>query len=100
VVGVNSGALYEGLAFGLTTFVLRAGCYEESRELFEQGHAFLVDGAEEIARVIQTGQKPQHSLSRDSLFRPGALVNVEAEITAVVQRSDLTTSRRGIALRS
>jgi hypothetical protein len=74
-IGVNSTALIEGMAFGLTTFILKTGWYEEMSGLYEQGHVFLVEGAGEIAERVREGLKPPKPLSREELFRPNSLEN-------------------------
>lgn len=83
-IGTNSTALYEGIPFGLTTFVLRAGWYEELRTLYEGGYAFLVDDAREIVDMIEGGLRPSRTLSRESIFRERSLDRIEDLVDEII----------------
>jgi hypothetical protein len=83
-IGTNSGALYEGLAFDLTTFVMKAGWYAEMRTLIEGGHAFLASGAAEIAEAIRAGARPPHKLSREEVFRSESRKNIRDAVDGIL----------------
>ena len=83
-IGTNSGALYEGLYFGLTTFVLKTGWYEEMKPLYDGGYAFLVSSAEEIGDRIRRHMKPPNHIEKESLFKSNSLENMERAITDIV----------------
>jgi len=91
-LGVNSGGLYEAMAYGLTPFILKAGLYEESRDLYENGYAFLVEVAGEIAAAIQAGRRPALRLDRESFFKSDALENMVREIGEILKGSSAACS--------
>jgi hypothetical protein len=68
-IGVNSTALYEGLHFGLRTFVVRARGAEELAPLIANGVATLVGSAEEVRAHIarSPGRRPVAGI--DQIFR-------------------------------
>lgn len=53
-VGVYSTAVYEGLGFGLTTYIYDIGHADTLTDLCEQGYAFYVRNAEELYANICT----------------------------------------------
>lgn len=83
-VGINSTALYEGLAFGVTTFILKTGWWAEMTRLVDEEAAFLVSTAEEIAAMIRAGARPSHPLTRDQLFRQNSRKNLRDALAGVL----------------
>ncbi len=83
-IGVNSTALVEGMAFDLTTFILKTGWYEEMRNFYENGHAFLTESADEIARLIQQGARPQAPLNPDRLFKNNSMAQLEQTLDSLI----------------
>lgn len=83
-VGVSSTALYEGLGFGLTTFVVKIDWYEEVRTLYENGYALLVSDAEEIVTAIQVGKPSLTPTNLDALFKKDGLRNIEYAIDSII----------------
>lgn len=65
-VGVNSTALYEGIAFGCKTFVLKCTGYEYMQDLIANNDAMLVDPDEEFD-LRWTGNE---EIGIDKYFRP------------------------------
>lgn len=95
-IGVHSNALWEGLGFGLATFVLKTGWYEEMEDLYKDGHAFLVSGADEIAVKIRGNEKPRYQLNMEAVYKGNSLQNIETAVDAIVQsRSGETCFRAG-----
>lgn len=86
-VGTNSTALYEGMYFGLTTFVLAAGRYEEMMPVIAHGGAFLVSHADEIADAVRGARQPPHKLDGERLFRSSSLSHIEQAIAEILQES-------------
>lgn len=86
-LGVNSGGLYEAMAFGAAPFVLKAGSYEESHCLYEDGCAFLVEDARQIATLMASGSRPPRMLDRESLFKSHAVENTLRELEAIIGNS-------------
>jgi hypothetical protein len=58
-VGVYSTAIYEGLGFGLTTYIYHIGHADTLADLCAQGYASYVSGAEELCRAIVAGQEEE-----------------------------------------
>jgi len=85
-IGVNSGGLYEGLCFGLTTFILKTGWYQESKNLYENKHAFLVESAEEIAEKIKSNELPSQKLDKENIYRENTLDNFEKAIESIITK--------------
>ncbi|MBI4063334.1 MAG: hypothetical protein HY401_03415 [Elusimicrobia bacterium] len=83
-IGINSTALYEGLAFGLTTFVLKTGLYREMERLYEGGHVFLASNPEEIARKILIQDAPA-TLDMNRVFRTDSLTNIENILPGIIE---------------
>jgi len=75
-VGINSTALCEGLAFGLTTFILKTEWYAEMAALIQSECVFLVSSAAEIAERIRENAQPRGKVVTEQLFRPESLRNI------------------------
>lgn len=54
-IGVYSTAIYEGLGFGLDTYICDLAYAEEMRALYEGGFAIFVKSPEELLHFIQKG---------------------------------------------
>ena len=87
VLGVNSGALYEAIAHGVSPLVLRAGFYEESRCLYEHGDAVLVENASQIGELIMDERKPKRNLDREKLYKSDGLKNMVGEIHKITTKT-------------
>jgi len=72
-IGIGSTAVYEGLAFGLETFVYDYAGSEVLSSLIKANSAKLVTSSDELAELI--GQRAD-SFNRDSYFAPNALEQV------------------------
>lgn len=55
-VGVYSTAIYEGLGFGLTTFIYNTGHADTMNELCEQGYATKVNDADSLYQCITSAE--------------------------------------------
>ncbi len=87
-VGVNSTALYEGLAFDLVTFILREEAwYREMAPLLDGGHAFLVDNSKDIVDRIVAEDRPPHPLNLETIFRGDATRRIESELQAIISEN-------------
>ena len=84
-IGVGSTALYEGLCFNPVTFILKVGWYEEMRGLYEDGYAFLVSSAGEIAEKIKGDVRPAKKLEPEEIFKSNSLQNIEREIEKILK---------------
>ena len=80
-VGVSSTALYEGLAWGLRTFVLDLPDAELFQRMDADWEISVVESAEEIAEALTT--EPERTTAFDDVFAPNAVANFEAELDAI-----------------
>jgi len=85
-IGVNSTTLYEGIGYGLITFILKSGWYEEMTTLSKGGHAFLVENAKEIAFHIRNNSIPENPLNVNSIFRQNSLQTIRNEIDSIINK--------------
>lgn len=84
-IGTDSGALYEGLTFGLDTFIIKAGHYYESmKPLYDNGYAFLVSNAQEISEIIKGKKKLENTLDTNDIFMNNSLENIESAIGNII----------------
>ena len=82
-VGVYSTALYEGLAFGLRTCVLRVPGYEYLLPLIHAGVVAACDGPEDLAAALDS-PAPTPASALDRVWRPGAADNFRTFITGLI----------------
>jgi hypothetical protein len=78
-VGVYSTALYEGLAFGLDTYLLAAPGVEYMDRLVEAGVAVRREDAAGLATAIAEASAGG-SFDRERFFRPDALAHVRRAV--------------------
>lgn len=78
-VGVYSTAIYEGLGFGLTTYIYDVGHADTMAELCDQGYAVCIKNANELFENI-TNAEEQHSHNTKSFWEKNALENICQEI--------------------
>lgn len=83
-VGVYSTALYEGLCFDLTTYVVDLPGVAYMNQLIEQGGAERVASPEELSRAF--GTCSSRTVSTEPFFRMGAVDNVRDAISMVRRR--------------
>lgn len=78
-VGVYSTAIFEGLGFGLRTFIYRIGYARTMEELCRQGYADFVEDAAELVKLIGN-ETMQGEISPELFWKRNALENIKAEI--------------------
>jgi len=86
-VGVYSTALYEGIAFGCETFVVKAPGWGAMRPLVEEGTAQLVEQASEMSLVPRAGRAA--ALTKDyfaEVTRKKVISCIETVISAGSQK--------------
>jgi hypothetical protein len=76
-IGVCSTAIYEGLAFGLQSYLVDAPCIEIMSSLLERGLATKVSTPEELVGLIRENGRPKHNDVR-YYFQENALENIKA----------------------
>jgi hypothetical protein len=87
-VGVNSTALFEGLKFGLDTFILDAPGWEYMMYLVDSGFAAAVSSAEEFVDTYRAGVVDSESVDETYFFEPDALANFEDAVTQILDITD------------
>ncbi|MHA2020322.1 MAG: hypothetical protein ACW96N_01285, partial [Candidatus Thorarchaeota archaeon] len=75
LIGVYSTAVYEGLAFGLETFLVNAPGIELMAPLLDSNHVKRVESPEELMGYI-SGSRSTKELVVDSLFKTEAIANI------------------------
>lgn len=81
-IGVYSTAIYEGLGFGLPTFIYRTGHYDSMERLVSEGYAQYVDRAEDIVDcMISYACEHKRGLC---FWKKNALQNMENEIDKLI----------------
>lgn len=79
-IGVFSTAVYEGLGFGLKTFLVRAYRSEDMEELCSLGYATMVDSIEPIAEYLLNSHEEQESSTYSGFWKEHAAENIVKEI--------------------
>lgn len=81
-VGVYSTAIYEGLGFGLETFLVNLPGIESMSPLIEEGFCTKVGSSEEL--VSQLGREDNSSIPIDRFFRQEARHNILDFIRTII----------------
>lgn len=81
-LGVYSTALYEGLAFGCETFVLKGPGWSFAQALVDKGAAHLVDDIETLD-LFATGRPVANKLS-EALFKPVDADHITALLASIM----------------
>lgn len=74
-IGVSSTALYEGLAFDLTTIIYKAYRYEMMADLLEAGYAYLAADLDEVMDLILTDREKKAGF--DHFWKQNAKENLK-----------------------
>lgn len=78
-VGAYSTAIYEGLGFGLQTYIYQVGHADTMKGLCEQGYAAWVRSAEELSDLIKTNIGVEQP-DTEGFWKRNALQNMKGEI--------------------
>ena len=97
-IGINSTGLFEGLAYGLVTFILKTGRYEDMSGLYEPGYVFLVSEVEEITDKIRGGGRPPGRLDMGAVFKANSLHNIEEAIKGILESHASCRRATGVLL--
>jgi hypothetical protein len=84
LVGVYSTALYEGLAYGLQTFIIDAPGAEYFRPLVKTGFVKLVKSTEELVGEIMN-ESQATTFDAEYFFKSNAVSNISAFLNRLVQ---------------
>jgi len=90
-VGVCSTAIYEGLAFGLDTYLVELPTVEWLSPLLDNGSATLVETAEEL--VTELRQPGDRQLDRAQYFEPNAVETLGRTIDRLVNEASIYRRR-------
>lgn len=85
-VGVYSTVVYEGLGFGLKTFLLDLPGIEYMEELISYKAATVVSSVDEL--VIQIQQPGEQEIEASSFFKPNALENISNTLNGIIRQSN------------
>ena len=85
-IGVTSTAIYEGLAYGLGTYLFHFEKTDEYMgELCRCGAASLFNSPQEMAAEIdKDSSKKRNSNMREVFFKPNALANIQQELDKLI----------------
>ena len=83
-IGVDSTLIYEGLAFGLITFILKTGWFEQMKNLFNNDLAFLVTDSKEILRLINIGKIPSKKIQKNEIFKNNVELNLLNAVKKII----------------
>jgi hypothetical protein len=81
-VGVGSTTLYEGLNFGLETYVFNLPGNHVVNYLIESGHATLINSVEELAHKIEKSTK-RNKIDTEYFFKSNAVKNTLENIDRI-----------------
>ena len=84
-VGVFSTAIYEGLGFGLRTYIYQTYYAENIQKLCDLGYAKPVRDAEELFEQITKGDEKGEEAA-EQFWEKNALENIYRELDAVLQK--------------
>ncbi|MCK5342536.1 MAG: hypothetical protein KAR20_03980 [Candidatus Heimdallarchaeota archaeon] len=84
-VGVFSTAIYEGLGFGLKTFIVDLPGHEYMNDLIESAFVSFVGNADEILENIDKKHRDIQDIG-DQIWQSNALDNMKTEIESIVKR--------------
>ena len=79
-VGAYSTAIYEGLGFGLQTYIYQVGHADTMKELCEQGYATWVRSVEELSDLIKANTGVEQP-DTEGFWKRNALQNMKDEIS-------------------
>jgi hypothetical protein len=87
-VGVGSTAVYEGLAFGLRTFVFTDGDTTPLEPLLTEGVATGVDSAEELVTSLH---EDTAKFDREAYFAPDAMTQACETLESIIETGTIVT---------
>lgn len=80
-VGVYSTAIYEGIGFGLDTFIYKVGHYEIMESLVSFNYATFFSKVSELKELVE---RKKNVMPRTKLWKENALLNMEQEISKLI----------------
>lgn len=83
-VGVYSTAIYEGLGFGLRTFIYNIGYAETMFELVDKGYAQIVNNSNEFIELL----KEDNCKKENSFWSDNALYNMKNAVESILKKEN------------
>lgn len=87
-VGVYSTALFEGLGYGLKTYIVKLYGHQCMEELYINGHAFLVNDAFSIINDIESAKVTNKNFDEKYFWKKNSMSNIRSEINKIIKMRD------------
>lgn len=85
-IGAYSTAVFEGMGFGVSTYIYNVGHYDIMLPLIEQGYAKLISSAEELVSSIS--QDENETVDGSLFWKMNAKENIQNEIDRLLKIKD------------
>jgi len=83
-IGVYSTALYEGLGYGLITFIIKLFGHEYMEELYKNGVVNLVDNAYEIYNALNKSSGSNSHYNMEYFWELNSISHIKSEIRKII----------------
>ena len=83
-VGVYSTAIFEGLNFGLKTFIVDLPGIDYVQQLIESKIVFKVNNPDEVIKLLQ--EKTQNKMDSESFFKSDSINNILKGIKQIIEK--------------
>lgn len=83
-VGVYSTAIYEGIGFGLDTFICDLPYADDMKRLCQEGYAMLVKTPEELLEYVAKPRGSTHDMNEQTFWTKDALSNINKQIARIL----------------
>ena len=87
-IGVYSTAIFEGLGYGIDTYICRFYGHEYVKELYDNNLATLVDSAYELVELIEGNNQKKNNYETEYFWRTNSLENIKSEIRKIINMRD------------
>lgn len=85
-IGVNSTALYEGLAYGVKTFILKANYDHSMDTLSKLGYITYFYNVDELILLLKENNSyDKNQIDINSIWRKNAISNIKNEIERIIE---------------
>ncbi|MCR5627037.1 MAG: hypothetical protein K6F99_06935 [Lachnospiraceae bacterium] len=95
-IGVKSTALYEGIGFGLKTFIYDHPLAEEMEQVYKGRYATLVKTAEELLAALEKeddGKEASSTSIAEHFWKPNAKENVKRLLDELIKNGKIETKK-------
>ncbi|QHE53726.1 hypothetical protein [Pontibacillus sp. HMF3514] len=86
-VGVYSTALYEGLGYGLETYVCKIFGYKNMEELYNNNYVNLVESADDLSLYINKLNYYKAQYDTSYFWKDNSLDNIVKEVGAIISKT-------------